>query len=175
MVLFPTSIGRDMYEGPQYCMNDNLLSNGTIRAILGAGHFVATFRREVFRFAPDKPSKKKVSGQSENKYLDVPVERAGLLRLGTSRILAHHMGNKFEPWHREVLERSRTNERAAYPQIRGRSLVRWIPQRVRRGLLNVLIEPYMKRMLARAQGLARNPLAAWISSNVRRTEVHIWH
>jgi hypothetical protein len=154
LCILQSSVGREMYANCRTLLKRQFsLINGSTRAILGAGHFVATFRRDVFRFAPDEPSRKKVGGRSENKYFDLPVERAGLLRLATPEVLAHHMGNRLEKWHQEQLDQTRNcspGEPANIPDIYNRSIGRWVPTLIQRGLLQFVIEPYMKRLLARS-------------------------
>jgi hypothetical protein len=153
LVLFTRSIGNDFYKNKSALLRKQFaLTNNDVRAILGAGHFVATFRREIFRFSPDKPSNKKVSGRSEYKYLDMPVERAGLLRLATHRIAAHHMGNKLESWHTEVLDRTRRcqpTKPLTVPRIPRRSLSRWLPKSMRHALLHYVIGPLLIRRITR--------------------------
>lgn len=67
-------------------------------AIMGCGHFVATLRRDVFDKGSDEPAFIKVSNGIETKFIDVPNESLGFLRLATKDNYAFHMGNKTEEW-----------------------------------------------------------------------------
>ena len=65
---------------------------------MGCGHFVATLKREVFDKGTNEPAFIKIQGGVENKFIDIPNERLGLLRLATKLNYAFHMGNFSEPW-----------------------------------------------------------------------------
>ena len=67
-----------------------------IRACIGSGHFVATYRKEIFnkllRYMPYR-----LGGTSE-KYLDSAAMKFGLWKLTTYNNYAYHMGNVWEEW-----------------------------------------------------------------------------
>ena len=98
MVIFCKSISDSIfYKASQLDQIANLkYKNHT--ACIGAGHFVATYKRKVFDFAPKGPSLKKIDGGIENAYLDKPSDIGGYLRLSTSKNFAYHIGNKPESW-----------------------------------------------------------------------------
>lgn len=73
-----------------------------VKAIVGSGHQVITIRREIlFSTVPFSPSLTLIGENSEYKYIDEPIDRAGLLRLATLNNYAFHMGNTPEPWMEE--------------------------------------------------------------------------
>lgn len=76
-----------------------IVSRNGIQAIVGSGHQVITIKREVlFSTVPKTPSLTLVGGDSENKYIDEPIDKAGLMRLSTYNNFAYHMGNQVEGW-----------------------------------------------------------------------------
>ncbi|WP_168191373.1 MULTISPECIES: glycosyltransferase family A protein [Antarcticibacterium] len=76
-----------------------IVSRNGVRAIVGSGHQVITIKREVlFSTVPKIPSLTLVGGDSENKYIDEPIDKAGLMRLSTYQNFAYHMGNQVEDW-----------------------------------------------------------------------------
>ena len=75
-----------------------LLSQKGKKAVMGCGHFVATLRREVFDQGSNTPAFIKIVGGVENKFIDIPNEDLGFLRLATLGNYAFHMGNVFEDW-----------------------------------------------------------------------------
>lgn len=106
---FQKSIDRVMYN--QHHLEYYLtVSNKTSKAVIGCGHFVATFRAEVFEHAPQSICKEKIVGGSENKYLDFPNDKGGFLRLSTLDNYAYHLGNVKEDWMQNVLENFITNK-----------------------------------------------------------------
>lgn len=74
-----------------------LESNGEL-AVIGCGHYVSTYRRDILMYNRDFPSKVFENG-FEDQYLDSPADRFGLYRLSTNQLFAYHMGNRFEEFH----------------------------------------------------------------------------
>ena len=68
------------------------------QAVMGCGHFVATVHRVVFDKGSSEPAFFKISNGMESKFIDIPNEKLGFLRLATKENLAFHMGNFTEPW-----------------------------------------------------------------------------
>lgn len=83
-----------------------VIDNGNGKAVMGCGHFVATYRKECFLKTPNQPSKDLLSTHSDNEYLDLPNEKAGFLRLATLENHAFHLGNHFESWMQEELKKN---------------------------------------------------------------------
>lgn len=67
-------------------------------AVMGCGHFVATLRREIFDLGTNSPAFIKIQGGVENKFIDIPNEALGYLRLSTLNNYAYHLGNVSEKW-----------------------------------------------------------------------------
>lgn len=86
------------------------ISNGNYRAVVGAGHFVTTYRKEVFDSIPKKYVEHILGGMSEEIFLDQPVAYQGYWRLSTEDNFAFHMGNVDEPWMKQTLATLSKNE-----------------------------------------------------------------
>lgn len=79
-----------------------------LRAVISSGHQVLTIDRDIlFTTTPSNPSLTLVGNLSEHNYVDVPIDKAGKLRLSTYHNYAFHMGNKLESWMVEVQEGNR--------------------------------------------------------------------
>jgi hypothetical protein len=78
--------------------------NGT-KAVLGCGHFVVTMRRAVYDKGSQSPAFIKIQGGVESKFIDIPNEQLGYMRLSTVDNYAYHMGNTPERWMHEELEK----------------------------------------------------------------------
>ena len=72
--------------------------NGNTKAVVGAGHFVTTFRGQVFNTIENGFTNYKLGGDSESKFLDIPVVKKGFWRLSTAGNYAYHLGNVWEDW-----------------------------------------------------------------------------
>jgi hypothetical protein len=83
--------------------------NGTPKAVMGCGHFVATLKREVFDKGSDGPAFKKIHGGVEGLFIDEPNQALGYLRLATLDNYAFHMGNTVENWMYEEFKKLKLN------------------------------------------------------------------
>ena len=66
-----------------------------IPAVIGAGHFVATYRKEIFNNINSFPEWKFKNG-FEEEFLDEPADQLGWYRLSTVGTYAYHIGNKMD-------------------------------------------------------------------------------
>jgi hypothetical protein len=83
------------------------IQNSKCKAIVGSGHFVATYRKAIFTEMPTFIGYK-MGGTSEA-FLDKMPLDYGLWRLTTSKNFAFHMGNVFEDWMTEVKSENSTS------------------------------------------------------------------
>lgn len=76
-----------------------VIEKNGIKAIIGSGHQVLTIKKDIlFSSVPKEASLKLVGGNSEYKYVDEPIDKAGLMRLSVYKNKAYHMGNEVEEW-----------------------------------------------------------------------------
>ena len=75
------------------------------RAVIGSGHFVATYRRDALRRQPDYQVTEKLGTKSDREFLDMPVLKVGGWRLTTENNFAYHMGNVHEIWMDDCLRK----------------------------------------------------------------------
>ncbi len=64
--------------------------------LIGSGHFVATYRREVFERLEYKATNMGLKGGL--RLIEQTVDRLGLRRISVQKYMVHHMGNRLEPW-----------------------------------------------------------------------------
>lgn len=74
------------------------VAKGNVRAVVGAGHFVATYRGNIFNDLKERFSIHSLGGNSENNLLDKPIVQKGYWRLSTEDNYTLHMGNVLEDW-----------------------------------------------------------------------------
>lgn len=80
------------------------LSKGNVKAVIGAGHFVATYRGDIFDNLKQRSSIYSLGGNSEGDILDKPVVENGYWRLSTENNYTYHMGNTIEDWMSKKVE-----------------------------------------------------------------------
>lgn len=103
---FETSLGTQVKLYSDIHLEKYLvLTKQNAKAVMGSGHFVATLRREVFDKGSSDPAFIKIQGGVENKFIDLPNENLGYLRLSTLENHAYHMGNVPEQWMQEEFDK----------------------------------------------------------------------
>lgn len=71
------------------------LKNKKEIAILGAGHFVATYRTSLINSSDDYPEFKFFNGY-EDKFIDNKADAKGYYRLSLQKTFAYHIGNRLD-------------------------------------------------------------------------------
>ena len=87
-----------MYKKKSRLNSQLTVNRKEFSALVGCGHFVSTLRREVFDYAPAKPSRLAYAAKADKDYIDIPNDKAGLWRLATAENYAYHMGNTPQRW-----------------------------------------------------------------------------
>lgn len=100
---FYDSIGWDKNYNHDYLKKALTLTRGNCRAIVGAGHFVATYKGSLFAKIPARINAK--LGKDSERFLDELPLQFGLWRLTTEDNFAFHMGNVEEPWMGEKMKK----------------------------------------------------------------------
>lgn len=72
-----------------------VIESKSIKAIIGCGHFVATYKRSIFNEKQQFPKLKFLPGY-EDKFIDSKADKKGGYRLSTSNLYAYHIGNKID-------------------------------------------------------------------------------
>lgn len=102
MKAFAISVGNEQMFSERelaYCL---VVEKTTTKALIGAGHFVSTYRGEIFNHIKDR-SINYLLGTGEGFILDNPAYEQGFWRLSTYDNYAYHMGNTEENWMQEKL------------------------------------------------------------------------
>lgn len=79
---------------------------GKPKALIGAGHFAATFKRDVFPHFTFKANLQRLAS-GEGLYIDSPPIQSGLWRFSTYQNFVYHMGNTLTPFYHEVVAKNR--------------------------------------------------------------------
>ncbi len=95
---FAVSIDEVDFFKREFLKNHLTISNNSIRAVLGAGHFVATYKSQIFNYNFRKSTEFLLGGQSENELLDEKAIEVDLWRLSTEDNYAYHLGNSIPDW-----------------------------------------------------------------------------
>nr|WP_315199035.1 glycosyltransferase family A protein [uncultured Flavobacterium sp.] len=85
------------------------INKNNFNALIGAGHFVVTYRSDVFDVLEKRFTKFILGGDSDFIF-DYPVVKRGFWRLSTADNYAYHMGNMFEDWMLKKVEGLKKND-----------------------------------------------------------------
>lgn len=107
---FANSVGDPDFYNKAQLEKYFTVSNKGEKAVVGAGHFVGTYRGIIFNDLTIKYSEYKLGGDSESKILDIPVVKKGLWRLSTADNYAYHMGNVLEDWMQDEVSKLEENQ-----------------------------------------------------------------
>lgn len=97
MIAFVNSIGAQNSLKEVHLNKCLTLQNNNVSAIVGAGHFVVTYRSDIFNSLNNKHTEYVLGGDSDYIF-DFPVVKEGFWRLSTENNFAFHMGNIKEEW-----------------------------------------------------------------------------
>jgi hypothetical protein len=107
--MFGLSIGNASFYNPVQLKKYLTVTDEGKKAVVGAGHFLTTYRAEVFNNLEDRFTKYKLGGDSEGRFLDIPVIKKGFWRLSTADNYAFHMGNVIEDWMLDTVSKLKQN------------------------------------------------------------------
>ena len=102
---FAKSIGNNNFYNKTHLKKYLTICNKDFKAVVGAGHFVSTYRFDIFDKMDETYSNFSLGGLSEQKFLDESVIKKGLWRLSTEDNFTYHMGNTYEKWMDQVFEK----------------------------------------------------------------------
>ncbi|MGV8947232.1 MAG: glycosyltransferase family A protein [Lutibacter sp.] len=102
--MFANSIGNDLFYNEVHLNKQLTISSKMARAVVGAGHFVATYRGCIFDELQARYTLHALGGSSESSFLDKPVADLGYWRLSTEVNYTAHLGNVIESWMQSSFE-----------------------------------------------------------------------
>lgn len=101
---FYRSLGWDDNYNKDYLQKHlTISSDNNIEAVVGSGHFVATYRPEALKLDLKAQANEKLSPILDRELLDKPVLKVDGWRLTTANNYAYHLGNIFENWMEEAI------------------------------------------------------------------------
>lgn len=94
---FYDSIGWGKSFNPDYLKYGLGISKNGVSCFVGSGHYVATYRKDIFSDINSFVSGNKVAGKGED-YIDAKFLEKDYWRVTTHKNYALHMGNIYEEW-----------------------------------------------------------------------------
>jgi len=158
LIAFATSIGNPEFYKKQHLEKYLTISNNNFKAVIGAGHFVGTYRYDVFQDLGIIYSQFSLGGDSEYKILDKPIIKNGLWRMSTEDNFAYHLGNVVEPWMQETinnLKQSNTQIETVTIDFKKRKqnyLIFWIKNHL---FQKILYRKFFRQLFLNYKGLTK--------------------
>ena len=103
MLKFAESIGNQDLFKPVHLEKYLTITKDNLKAVVGSGHFVATYRRDVFNKSITDYSEYKM-GSALSTFFDNVALKKDMWRLSTEQNYTFHMGNTKETWMEETIE-----------------------------------------------------------------------
>lgn len=140
----------------KYLVLKNKANNS--EAVMGCGHFVATLRRDVFDLGSSEPAFIKIQKGVEGKFIDIPNEKLGFLRLATKDNYAYHMGNSLEDWMNDEfqnLKSEKANEASNFEKLDNTKFFKPFAMKVGRIISEILRKKKIKLFFLQHKGLSK--------------------
>lgn len=74
------------------------LEKNNVKACVGAGHFIAIYKREALHNIKFKKTKYAFEDGAEKYFLDEPIDQLGYYRVSTINTYVYHLGNHIPDW-----------------------------------------------------------------------------
>ncbi len=132
------------------------LSSNNIKAVIGAGHFVATYKSVIFNQSLQRFTEFSLGGESEEVLLDQPAVNEGYWRLSTEDNFAYHMGNVEEPWMKEMLSKivDDTTE-FQQPKLPTVNAIKWLNYCKENFFVRIILKPLVWNWFLHYKGLSK--------------------
>lgn len=140
MIAFAKSIGNESLYKPVHLEKQLTITKNNTTALIGAGHFVATYKGVSFNKLKQRFSKFSLGGDSEKFLLDKPATDLGLWRLSTQNNYVYHLGNVKEEWMQDKLD-TILSDASIVENVAGNSEYS--------GLMNVFFMKFFSRLIFR--------------------------
>lgn len=129
-------------------------SPSNINAVVGSGHFIATYKKSALQHLPNETSKTKM-GSELSSFLDCPVVKVGGWRLTTEDNYAYHMGNVYEPWMDGIISKLEQDVMKEYHPSELKST--WLSHLMKNQLFRKLLQnDWFMNMFLRMKGLHKD-------------------
>ncbi|WP_268847682.1 glycosyltransferase family A protein [Flavobacterium aestivum] len=109
---FGVSVGNPEFYNEIQLKKYLTISNNEQAAVIGAGHYVVTYRASIFNNLESRYTDYILGGNSDDLF-DLPVVKKGFWRLSTADNYAYHMGNIIEDWMYEEVSKLEQNDRGS--------------------------------------------------------------
>ncbi|HLP63687.1 glycosyltransferase family 2 protein [Flavobacterium sp.] len=155
MQSFAHSINNPEFYNQYHLDNYLTISENNIKAVIGAGHFVATYKSVIFNRSLQRFTEYSLGGESEEVLLDQPVVNEGYWRLSTEDNFAYHMGNVEEPWMKETLEAIMVDETEfQQPKLGTVKATKWVNYCKENFFNRIIVKPLVWNWFIRYKGLS---------------------
>lgn len=155
MIDFGHSINHESLFNSVHLSKYLVVNNNNIDAMIGASHFVATYRADVFNLI-EKSTEFILGGNSDDVF-DIPVIKKGFWRLSTSNNYAFHMGNVFEDWMPEkfklvIKDENETYAKSPIRKVKINKIMNWLNLNF---FSKILLKKAIWRLFLRYKGLTK--------------------
>jgi hypothetical protein len=109
---FAISVGDINFYNSIQLKKNLIINSNNLNAVVGAGHFLITYRGSVLNKLENRFTDY-VFGGNSNDIFDIPVIKKGFWRLSTADNYAYHMGNVLEDWMFDIVSKLEQNKKGS--------------------------------------------------------------
>lgn len=155
--LFANSIGNDDFFKKIHLEKYLTICKDEFKAVVGAGHFVVTYRSSIF-FKNDKRYTEYVLGGDSDDIFDFPVVELGYWRLSTEFNYTYHMGNVLEEWMSELVysQNRVVKENILIPQLSKSYSNKFLNKILNKIFAKILFKKPIWRLFLQYKGLSKS-------------------
>ncbi|MDR6846420.1 glycosyltransferase [Flavobacterium granuli] len=114
---FGSSVGNANFYNSIQLKKYLTLSTTNCKAVLGAGHFIVTYRASIFNNLESRYTDFILGGNSDDLF-DLPVVKKGFWRLSTADNYSYHMGNVLEDWMPVEVSKLTQNDKKCFFELK---------------------------------------------------------
>lgn len=114
---FGHSVGNDNFYNSIQLKKYLTISCKNTQAVIGAGHFIVTYRGSIFSNLEKRYTDYILGGNSDDLF-DLPVVKKGFWRLSTTDNFTYHMGNIVEDWMFDEVSKLEQNKEESSFQLK---------------------------------------------------------
>lgn len=152
---FYDSIGWGQSFNPDYLKYGLGISKHGVNCFVGSGHYVATYRREIFSELNSFIPGNKVAGKGED-YIDSKALDKDMWRVTTYENYALHMGNIYEKWMSSSVKEEQSDSVIEFQNKFQKDLkttIKFYQKIKNRGVIKLLKIRFFEKCFYRIQGL----------------------
>ncbi|GAA3779673.1 glycosyltransferase [Flavobacterium ginsengiterrae] len=158
---FGHSVGNPNFYNKYQLSKYLTLTNNDLKAVVGAGHFVVTYRAIIFNEL-SKHTPYVLGGGSDDMF-DLPVIKKDFWRLSTEDNYTYHMGNVYEDWIDKIFQEIKKNnpEKIHIPTFTFYGNKKWLYILKSKIFTKFIFQKFILKLFLKSRGLSKEAITQY--------------